>query len=207
MLAYAATIMNTQLVPLARQRAALRDWSHGGWPDQYGAEVMGMSCGPTPDWDHDKGCAPGFGGFKGFAFVSCTGKRGKPAIFSCASRLFVSDYTRTRPGPFDGMACCFDDGTRFVAGMVATPLISYYDATLDHMFLKETLLPYLRGVADFYTSYSQPRNTSGSNGSDNLGGGVVYDIPFTCAQEICSPSGELHNAHQDLAYARMAYTK
>jgi hypothetical protein len=49
-LSYAATIMNTQLVPLARQRAALRDWSHGGWPDQYGAEVMGMSCGPTPDW-------------------------------------------------------------------------------------------------------------------------------------------------------------
>ena len=44
---YAATIMNTQLVPLARQRAALPDWSHGGWPDQYGAEVMGMSCGPT----------------------------------------------------------------------------------------------------------------------------------------------------------------
>ena len=44
-LSYAATIMNTQLVPLARQRAALRDWSHGGWPDQYGAEVMGMSCG------------------------------------------------------------------------------------------------------------------------------------------------------------------
>ena len=97
-LSYAATIMDSQLVPLARQRAALPDWSHGGWPDQFGAEVMGMSCGPTPDWDHDFGCAPGFGGFKGFAFVSCT-------------------------GPFDGMACCFDDGTRFVAGMVATPLV------------------------------------------------------------------------------------
>jgi hypothetical protein len=114
------------------------------------------------------------------------------------------------PGPFDGMACCFDDGTRFVAGLVATPLISYYDATLDPNFLRETLLPYLRGVADFYTSYSRPRNTSSSacNGCGNLGSaGIVYDIPFTCAQEICSPSGQLHNAHQDLAYARMAYTK
>ena len=30
---------------------------------------------------------------------------------------------------------------------------------------------------------------------------------YTCAQEICSPSGRLHNAHQDLAYARMAYSR
>ena len=45
MKSYAATIMNTQLVPLARQRAALKDWSHGGWPDQYGAEVMGNYSG------------------------------------------------------------------------------------------------------------------------------------------------------------------
>ena len=153
-LSYAATIMDSQLVPLARQRAALPDWSHGGWPDQFGAEVMGMSCGPTPDWDHDFGCAPGFGGFKGFAFVSCT-------------------------GPFDGMACCFDDGTRFVAGMVATPLINYYDATLDSSFLSQTLLPYLNGVADFYTSYAVRNASSGR-----------MDLPFTCAQEICSPSGE-----------------
>ena len=113
------------------------------------------------------------------------------------------------------MACCFDDGTRFVAGMVATPLISYYDATLDANFLKETLLPYLRGVADFYTSYAQPRNVSTDISGGTASGlgivdlnvaSVVYDIPYTCAQEICSPSGNLHNAHQDLAYARMTYT-
>jgi hypothetical protein len=24
-----------------------------------------MSCGPTVDWDHDYGCAAGFGGFDG----------------------------------------------------------------------------------------------------------------------------------------------
>jgi hypothetical protein len=39
-LSYAATILDTQLVPLAKQRASLKDWSHGGWPDQFGAEVM-----------------------------------------------------------------------------------------------------------------------------------------------------------------------
>ena len=32
-------------------------------------EHAGMSCGPTTDWDHDYGCAPGFGGFDGLAFV------------------------------------------------------------------------------------------------------------------------------------------
>ena len=39
-LSYAATIMHTQLLPLARERAALPDWSYGGWPDQFGAEVL-----------------------------------------------------------------------------------------------------------------------------------------------------------------------
>jgi hypothetical protein len=32
-----------------------------------------MSCGPTPDWDHNFGCERGFGGFGGLAFVSCAG--------------------------------------------------------------------------------------------------------------------------------------
>ena len=88
------------------------------------------------------GMQAGFGGFQGFAFVSCT-------------------------GPFDGMACCFDDGTRFVAGMVATPLLSYYDATLDPAFLRETLVPYLKGVADFYTSYAVLNASTG-----------IYDLPY-----------------------------
>ena len=66
--------------------------------------------------------------------------------------------------------------------------INYYDATLDSAFLSQTLLPYLNGVADFYTSYAVRNASSGR-----------MDLPFTCAQEICSPSGSLHNAHQDLA--------
>ena len=152
---------------LARRRAALEDWSLGGWPDVAGAEVSGMSCGPTPDWDYDFGCASDFGGFGGFAFVSCT-------------------------GAFRGMECCFDDGTRFVAGLVATPMLSYYDGTRDEAFLKEELVPYLRGVAEFYESYA-----------------VDGDLPFTCAQETCNsdPKVAQHNNHQDLAYARMVYRR
>ena len=71
---------------------------------RYGAETLGMSCGPTSGWDHDKGCAVGFGGFKGMEMSSAT-------------------------GPFEGMQIYMDDGTRFVAGLAATPLIQYYDGT------------------------------------------------------------------------------
>ena len=49
---YATMIFDSRLVPLARARATLADWSEGGWPDRLGGEVMGMSCGPTKDWDH-----------------------------------------------------------------------------------------------------------------------------------------------------------
>ena len=40
-------------------------------------------------------------------------------------------------------------------------------------------LGFLNGVADFYTSYAVRNASSGR-----------MDLPFTCAQEICSPSGE-----------------
>lgn len=120
-LLYAATLLDSRLVKLGRGRAASTAWAMGGWPDQYGAEVMGMSCGPTPDWDHGFGCEEGFGGFDGVAFVSCC-------------------------GPFRGMECSFDDGTRFVAGLAATPLLQYYDATQDRAFLLHRLLPFMEQV-------------------------------------------------------------
>jgi len=171
--AYTRAIFKSRLLPLARARAAQKDWSPGGWPDRLGAAVMGMSCGPTPDWDHDYGCSPGFGSFKGIAFVSCT-------------------------GPDPGMECAFDDGTRWVAGLVATPLLQYYDATGDPVFLESVLVPYLREVADFYTSYASWNDTT-----------RVFDLLWTCAQEICQASeGHAeHNSHQDLAYARMTYAR
>ncbi|GAX82137.1 hypothetical protein CEUSTIGMA_g9565.t1 [Chlamydomonas eustigma] len=188
---YEATLLDSRLMPLARQRANSISWSLGGWPDQLGAEVMGMSCGPTPDWDHDYGCLPGFGGFQGIAFVSCT-------------------------GPFRGMECSFDDGTRFVAGLSATPMLMYYDATQDKTFLVERLLPYLKEVAAFYMSYATWDKKRG-----------VFVLRFTCAQELCSTSSGInpplaehgyppmttsvfhaqHNNHQDLAYLQMTLSR
>jgi hypothetical protein len=110
-------------------------------------------------------------------------------------------------GPFAGMECCFDDGERFVAGLVATPLVEYYDLTQNRDFLSETLMPFLRGVARFYSSYLV--RTSGSNSNGTMAGRGT--LPFTCAQERCAsgldpPVAEI-NAHQDVAYARMALTQ
>jgi len=193
---YADFLFNqTRLLPLARQRAQLPDWSKGGWPGAVGSEVSGMSCGPTVDWDHDYGCASGFGGFDGLAFVSCA-------------------------GPFRGMECCFDDGTRFVAGLTATPLLSYFDGTQDAPFLEDVLAPYLREVASFYTSYAVAAAAAAAASGTGTGTGTGtadrrYDLPWTCAQETCNSGATArngskaaeHNNHQDLAYARMAYQR
>ena len=35
----------------------------------------------------------------------------------------------------------------------------------------------------------------------------VHDLLYTCAQETCNQANTEHNAHQDMAYARMAYGK
>ena len=91
------------------------------------------------------------------------------------------------------------DGTRFVAGLVATPLIQFYDATQNSSFLRTRLVPYLKDVAAFYSSYAVADASSGR-----------YELPFTCSQEICnghSPQLVENNNHQDIAYARMAYEK
>eukprot|EP01052_Picozoa_sp_SAG31_P032010 SAG31_NODE_3463_length_4245_cov_2.612397_2_plen_198_part_00 len=75
----------------------------------------------------------------------------------------------------------------------------YYDATADTEYLQKHLGPFLRGVARFYTTYSVPV----------VGGGVK--LPYTCPQEVCGgvnkSRGTVHNAHQDVAYAKMVFAK
>merc|ERR1711871_1122322 len=58
------------------------------------------------------------------------------------------------------------------------------------------LYPILKGVADFYTSYSVYNATYRAR---------VF--PYTCAQETCNQAYTEHHNHQDVAYAVMAYTK
>jgi len=111
------------------QRAALSDWSEGGRPDVFGAEVAGMGCGVLKDWDQESGCPQGFGGFQGLEFSSAT-------------------------GPFPGMAIFMDDSTRFVGGLTSTNFIQYFDATQDETFLRGRLFPLLQGISDFYLSYA-----------------------------------------------------
>ena len=180
---YIDTVLS--LVPLARERAALPDWSPGGWVDDFGGEMSGMSCGQRgwDGWDLDAGCPKGFGGFKGVEMPAAT-------------------------GPFVGMAFHSDDSERYVAGLTATPLIQYYEATRDATFLQQQLAPFLRDIADFYTSYSVPSRTVEETVEEVM-------LPYTCANERCEGAVfgphttvevgvALNNAHQDLAYARMA---
>ena len=78
-LPYVDTVL--RLVPLAKKRAALEDWSLGGRPHIHGGGVQCMGCGgqgqASPsiegDWDNCGGCPPGFGGFKGLEFPSAMG--------------------------------------------------------------------------------------------------------------------------------------
>ena len=101
-----------------------------------------------------------------------------------------------------------------MAGLVATPLVAYFDGTQDVLFLRDTLAPYLRSVADFYTSYATPHNNT-HHLHDHLTGDWSFDLLWTCAQETCNGGARTasgakaaeHNNHQDLAYARMAYQR
>lgn len=190
-LPYADTVL--RLVPLARKRAALPDWSMGGRPHIHGGGLQCMGCGgqgqPSPsqegDWDNCGGCPPGFGGFKGLEFPSAM-------------------------GPFEHQTFPLDNGNRFVGGLIATNLVQYFDATQDVAFLHGKLLPLLRGLAEFYLSYAVSSTSPlfGPFGVRHGAPASEMSLPFTCAQEVCHGSGSAeHNAHQDLAYLRMVLIK
>jgi len=82
-------------------------------------------------------------------------------------------------------------------------MLAYYDGTQDKHFLTQELLPYMKDVAAFYSSYAVINKQRGSK-----------HFPFTCAQEICgggttglnitSRSWAENDHHQDIAYAEMA---
>ena len=104
-----------------------------------------------------------------------------------------------------------DDGCRFVGGLIATNFVQYHDATRNETFLQERVMPLLRGISDFYVSYAVPSNSSvfGPFGVRHGATGDEISLPFTCSQEVChgGAAGAEHNAMQDLAYARMVWTK
>ena len=70
----------------------------------------------------------GFGGFEGVEFSSSM-------------------------GPFEGMQIYMDDGTRFVAGLAATPYIIHYESTFDRAFWHDQAFPIINAAEKFYFSY------------------------------------------------------
>lgn len=122
------------------------------------------------------GCPASMGGYSGLECPSAMG--------------FVAELTSAH-----------DSSTRFVAALMTTPYIEYYEATMDKVFLREQAFPWVAGSADFYASYAMQNATSGK-----------FDLLYTCAQEICQQrqaghSFVNHNSLIDLAHAKMVLLK
>eukprot|EP00038_Savillea_parva_P031017 m.82296 g.82296 ORF g.82296 m.82296 type:complete len:1149 (+) comp9456_c0_seq1:212-3658(+) len=169
--------MATALIPECRRRAALKTWSHGGHSafNIWGQASEMIGCGPT-SFSVMGGCPDDYGGYDGLECPSATG--------------FVKELQTGH-----------DSSTRFVAALMATPYVDYYEASMDTTFLREQAYPFVSGAADFYASYATKNATSGG-----------YDLLFTCAQEICSQrqghgSYVNHNSLIDLAHAKFVLDK
>jgi hyaluronoglucosaminidase len=165
------------LMPECRKRAALKTWGRGAHASYntwgQGSEMMG--CGPT-SFSVMGGCPDSMGGYEGLECPSAMG--------------FVAELTSAH-----------DSSTRFVAALMTTPYIEYYEVTMDAVFLREHAFPWVEGSAEFYASYATKNASSGK-----------YDLLYTCAQEICQQrqAGHTfvnHNSLIDLAHAKMVLLK
>jgi len=129
------------LIPECRKRAALKTWSHGAHASYgtwgQGSEMMG--CGPT-SFSVMGGCPEIVGDYEGLECPSAMG--------------FVAELTSAH-----------DSSTRFVAALMTTPYIEYYEATMDATFLREQAFPWVAGAADFYASYATHNASSGKFGA------------------------------------------
>ena len=80
---------------------------------------------------------------------------------------------------FPGIYTGHDSSVRFSAGLMSTPYIEYYEYSQDREFLVQSAYPFVRNVAEFYSSYSTQNTTEPGR----------YDLLYTCAQEICTFHG------------------
>eukprot|EP00045_Choanoeca_perplexa_P010948 m.113885 g.113885 ORF g.113885 m.113885 type:complete len:1025 (-) comp15458_c0_seq1:111-3185(-) len=203
---YMASVTSPPLVASMRQRAANPGvWNHAPdtkWPGTVGSTVGSASCG-----GHQCAVADELGhkgGYNGTAWVSTAFPLG------------------------DGRPAPTDLATRFIGGLLATPLVQYFEYTRDMSALRNTVYPFVRDNAEFYASYAFTNGT----------GPLV--LPYTCAQEACNcrdntdwywrwgkyveiplpnmteetatagiwptTAGE-HNAHADIAFAAASFRK
>jgi hypothetical protein len=167
----------TAILPLCRKRAALKTWSRGGHAafGTWGQQSEMMGCGVT-SFSVMGGCPDDVGGYDGF---------------ECPSAM----------GAFPEMTTGHDSSTRFVAALMSTPYIEYYEHSLNNSFLNSQAFPMVAGAADFYASYARADNITG-----------VYNLLWTCAQEICQQRQNnffvnQRNSNIDIAHAKMALEK
>ena len=174
MLPYFATM--DAMVPLCQRRAQLRDWSRGGHASvtTWGQQTDMMGCGPE-SWAAMTRCPVGMGGYEGM---------------ECPSSMAA----------FPGIYTGHDASTRFVAALMSTPYIDYYEYSQDIVFLNKSAYPFVRNVAEFYASYAVKNSSEPGR----------YDLRYTCAQEVCgwrqhgNQQHVNHNSLIDISHAIMA---
>jgi hypothetical protein len=215
MLPYIATVTNPAVIATMRQRATTPGvWNNADttkWPGTVGATTGAASC-------------PGG-----------SGAGGNCAVAKDLGRDPTEGYRGTAwPSTMfplgDGRPAPTDLATRFVGGLVATPLIQYYEYSRDVQMLKDHVYPFVKDNAEFYASWALNANGSGP-----------LMFPYTCAQEACACRNGLswywkwgevvaiplpnmteetiaakgvwdtsrgeHNAHADIAFASASFRK
>ena len=171
---YLATVTNPAVLDTMRQRANTSGvWNNGPgvhWPGTPGnpgtASCGGVGqCDVSRDLNHTVGSA-----YRGASWPSTMFPLG------------------------DGRPAPTDLATRFVGGLVATPLIQYYEYSRDPDALK-LIYPVVRDNAEFYASYAMQDDgvsmttatslTAAESTAAVAGSSGNVTLPFTCAQEGC----------------------
>eukprot|EP00040_Diaphanoeca_grandis_P034835 m.217461 g.217461 ORF g.217461 m.217461 type:complete len:1044 (-) comp33236_c0_seq11:690-3821(-) len=151
---YVATVTNPAVLETMRQRATNPGvWDNAEdthWPGTVGSTIGSTACNSL---NNSGTCGPDLSHGKGY--------RGA----AWPSTMFPLG---------DGRPAPTDLSTRFVGGLVATPLIQYFEYSRDLQMLKDVIYPVVRDNAEFYASFA----------IDDGSGPITF--PYTCAQEACA---------------------
>ncbi len=144
-----ASTTNPGAVATARLRAQNPGtWNRpSAWPGHVGATIAGAVCDP-----------------------SC------PNISNGSVAFRGSEWPSAGMPLGNGGLADSDLQTRFTGGLLATNLIQYFEYTQNLEALRERVYPFVKDIAEFYTSYAE--TTADGDG------GILF--PYSCAQEACA---------------------
>lgn len=169
---YIATVTSPPVLETMRERSSTpgvwNDAPNDHWPGTVGSVAGAASCPPVGNCNMLRDLGHD-GGYRGANWPSTMFPLG------------------------DGRPAPTDLATRFIGGLVATPLIQYFEYSRDLEVLRDLVYPVVRDNAEFYASFAI--NQSNTHESPHLGNGIGISalggsmnsnpilFPFTCAQE------------------------